>query len=65
MWPGDLELIYGALPKLSTSHGFPRNAKPFIAQERDKFQFQIQYNTVNFSSPQKSVNKSGVQQQIG
>ena len=39
MWPGDLELIYGALPNLSTSHGFPRNAKAFIAQERDKFQF--------------------------
>ena len=34
MWPGDLELIYAALPNLNTSHGFARNARPFIAQDR-------------------------------
>ena len=33
MWPGDLEVIYGAVPNLPTSKGFPAGSRPFIAQE--------------------------------
>ena len=33
MWPGDLEVIYGALPNLPTAKGFAAGSRPFIAQE--------------------------------
>jgi alpha-amylase len=33
MWPGDLRFIYDSLRNLSTSHGFPSGARPYIYQE--------------------------------
>ncbi|KAL4715018.1 hypothetical protein ACJJTC_003169 [Scirpophaga incertulas] len=33
MWPEDLRIIYDRLHNLSTDHGFPLNARPYIYQE--------------------------------
>lgn len=33
MWPGDLSLIYRGLKQLNTTHGFPTDSMPYIAQE--------------------------------
>lgn len=33
MWVQDLEVIFSRLDNLSTSAGFPENAKPFIVME--------------------------------
>ncbi|CAG7818577.1 unnamed protein product, partial [Allacma fusca] len=33
MWPGDLKIIFDRLNSLSTEHGFPSGARPFIFQE--------------------------------
>uniref|UniRef100_A0A0C9QKZ2 Alpha-amylase n=1 Tax=Fopius arisanus TaxID=64838 RepID=A0A0C9QKZ2_9HYME len=33
MWPQDLRIIYSRLNDLNPSHGFPRNARPYIYQE--------------------------------
>lgn len=33
MWPHDLRVIYNRLRNLSTAHGFPANARPYIYQE--------------------------------
>ncbi|CAB3261279.1 unnamed protein product [Arctia plantaginis] len=33
MWPFDLKIIYSRLHSLSTKHGFPSGARPFIYQE--------------------------------